>query len=207
MKDIKKNKGTGAGGAATNSHGLNFEEKTYLKEWIEMEGFVVSGVMRNTIRSKFYEVYDKQRNLIGYYGQQSMLYSALKIVLGANFTDQYLDEKMSKRIYPDAFIINVKTNTLHIFEKKWQQTAGSVDEKVQTAPFKVKMFEELLKPWAFKVTYQYILSHYFEHKQYRNVKEYYKNYFDNIGTWVADENDQISSLSIEDFLKTEEPKK
>lgn len=204
MKDIKINKGTGAGGVLTNTHGLNFEEKTYLKEWIAGKGFVVQGVLKSTKRSKLYEVYDGQKKLIGYYGQQSMLYNALKIVIGATFTDQYLKDKMSKKINPDAFIINVQTKTLHVFEKKWQQSSGSVDEKVQTAPFKVKMFEELLEPWNFKVTYQYILSNYFARSEYRNVKEYYKKHFANIKTWVADEDGKISSLNIEDYLKNDD---
>lgn len=198
MTTNKINKGTGAGGSKTNLNGIKFEEDVYLKQWIEKAGYLTAPLEIGTQRSELYGVYNKQKRLIAYYGRQGKIYEALIKMIGSSFTNQYIGEVLSKKINPDAFILNIENKTLHIFEKKWQQVAGSVDEKIQTAPFKVEMFSKLLKQFDISITYDYILSHYFTSPSYRNVKEYYKENFTNIKIWTQNEN--LDELDIKAYL-------
>ena len=192
----KVNKGTGAGGAKTNLNGINFEEKTYLGEWIIKEGYELKQIMNSTSRTQLFEVYKGNKH-IAYYGRQGKVYDALKLVFPNKINNEYIKTVLSKKINPDAFILNIKTKKLIIFEKKWQQTSGSVDEKIQTAPFKLEMFEKLTRNLNISVMYQYILSKWFNQDAYRNVKEYYENN-EQIDIWTEEEN--LNEFSIKKYL-------
>ncbi len=194
MKNKIINKGTGAGGSRTNQNGIKFEESVYLKDWIEKEGYNLKNI-EGTNRSNLFEIYDSE-NLIGYYGRQSKIYTA--IMLTTDITKEKINQVLSKTINPDGFILNVIKKELVIFEKKWQQTSGSVDEKIQTAPYKLKMFERLLNGTGFTIRYEYILSSWFANEKYRDTKNYYKD-FDRIEVWTETEN--LSELNINDYLK------
>lgn len=191
-----KNKGTGAGGAKTNLNGIKFEDDVYLKEWLENESFTLKPVSLKTHRSEFYEIYSSEK-LLGYYGRQSTVYKALKM-MDSSIDEKYIDAIFSKRIHPDGFILTISPKQLIIFEKKWQQSSGSVDEKIQTAPFKLSMFEKLLAPKGINCFYQYILSDWFRRPEYKNVKEYYSK-MHNISVWVDNEN--LKDLKLKDFIK------
>ena len=67
-----------------------------------------------------------------------------------------------------------KTNTLYVFEKKFQQTAGSADEKLQTCDFKKKQYQKMTKSLNMKVEYTYILSDWFKQEMYADVLDYIK---------------------------------
>ena len=56
----------------------------------------------------------------------------------------HLDEIISKKLLPDDCIFVIINNTLFIIECKFQQVAGSVDEKLQTCDFKKKQYQKLL---------------------------------------------------------------
>ncbi len=206
MNNIKQNKGTGAGGARTNLNGLKWEESTYLGNALEALGYdlelsdEISKIKKGS-KTTLLEI-KKDNKHFGYYGQQSQLYKMLQLVFPTKMNNDFIKTVLSKKINPDGFIYNSRTNTLHIFEKKWQQVAGSVDEKLQTAPFKRTMFKKLLSNVNTKVTYQYILSSYFKQKQYENIKEYYESLVsekEKYGVWIQDLN--LDQLNIEDFLK------
>ena len=49
-------------------------------------------------------------------------------------------------------------NTLFIIEMKFQEVAGSVDEKLQTCDFKKKQYKRLMAPLNIEVEYVYILD-------------------------------------------------
>ena len=191
-----KNRGTGAGGAKTNLNGIKFEEDKYLKEWIEKEDYTLVPVKVNTNRSAFYEI-RKNNKLVGYYGRQGQVYNALRQVNEKHFSKKWISKVFSKKIHPDAFIISLNPRRLTIFEKKWQNRSGSVDEKVQTAPFKLQMFEKLLRGANISCQYQYILSSWFKAETYRNVKEYYQNN-KQINVWVDEDN--LNDLDINKFI-------
>ena len=64
---------------------------------------------------------------------------------------------ISKKLLPDNAIYVIIKNTMYIIEIKYQEVAGSVDEKLQTCDFKKKQYERLLRPLKFIVEYCYIL--------------------------------------------------
>jgi len=83
------------------------------------------------------------------------------------------DQLISKKTLPDSALLI--GNSLRIFEKKYQEVAGSVDEKLQTGPFKLWLFRKLFKPLEISVEYSYILSNWFDKNEYRDVFEYLAN--------------------------------
>ena len=79
---------------------------------------------------------------------------------------------ISKKLLPDEAIFVIKNKTLFIIEMKFQEVAGSVDEKLQTCDFKKKQYQKLLKKAKLKVEYVYILSDWFKHESYKDVLQY-----------------------------------
>ncbi|NQZ65816.1 MAG: hypothetical protein HRT99_01190 [Mycoplasmatales bacterium] len=192
----KKNRGTGAGGAKTNLNGINFEEKMYLYNWIINSGYTLIKISTSKKSTPLFKIF-YNFEFLGWYGTQGNIYKALKKEYPNQMNDKYIKEVFSKKIFPDAFILSIRKNKLTIFEKKWQQTAGSVDEKIQTAPFKLEMFHKLLRHVGLELSYQYILSEWFINKMYRNIKEYYHDKKE-IRIWINNEN--LDQLDIEEYI-------
>jgi len=96
---------------------------------------------------------------------------------------KYLDQNkinwkdiISKKLLPDEAYFNPKTKELKIYEKKFQQTAGSADEKPQTCAFKIYQFRKIGKAiGAEKVTYTYLLSSWFAKPEYKDMLDYIKS--------------------------------
>ena len=55
---------------------------------------------------------------------------------------------------------------------KYQQVAGSVDEKLQTCDFKRKQYLKLVSSLGLKVEYVYVLNDWFAHPSYQDVLDY-----------------------------------
>lgn len=80
---------------------------------------------------------------------------------------------ISKKLLPDEAYFNPITKEFKIFEKKFQQTSGSVDEKPQTCGFKIKQFEKIGKALgAISTTYTYIFNNWFKKPEYKDMLEY-----------------------------------
>lgn len=79
---------------------------------------------------------------------------------------------ISKKLLPDDSIFVIINNTLFIIECKFQQVAGSVDEKLQTCDFKKKQYQKLLSRANIQVEYIYLLSDWFKHPSYKDVLDY-----------------------------------
>ena len=79
---------------------------------------------------------------------------------------------ISKRLLPDEAILILKDNILFIIEIKFQEVAGSVDEKLQTCDFKNRQYNRLLAPLGIKVKYVYILNDWFKKPEYKDVLTY-----------------------------------
>ena len=95
------------------------------------------------------------------------------------------ERKLSKRLLPDSGIINLITKSVFIIEKKFQNSAGSVDEKLQTCDFKLKQYKKLLEDTSYTVGFIYYLSEWFRKEEYNDVKQYIlsvgcKYYFDTL---------------------------
>jgi hypothetical protein len=79
---------------------------------------------------------------------------------------------ISKRLLPDDSIFVIIANTLFVIECKFQQVAGSVDEKLQTCDFKRKQYQKLLSKANIEVEYMYLLSDWFRKPEYKDVLDY-----------------------------------
>lgn len=79
---------------------------------------------------------------------------------------------ISKRLLPDGVFVNVSKKIIYIIEIKFQQTGGSVDEKLQTCGFKKRQYEKLVKSIGFKIEFIYVLNDWFKKQEYRDTLEY-----------------------------------
>lgn len=145
----------GKGGSHTGT-GLHFEKGKDIFSMIrEIPGYTTKG------DSVFYKGEEVARSY-----KKRKLYSFLKSQ-GINYLDF-----VSKRLEPDEAVHVIRGKTLFVIEMKYQQTSGSVDEKLQTCDFKKKQYEKLVAPLDIKVEYIYLLSDWFKKTQYRGVLEY-----------------------------------
>lgn len=79
---------------------------------------------------------------------------------------------VSRKLLPDDALLVIVRETLFIIEVKYQQGAGSVDEKIQTCDFKRKQYMKLVAPLGLKVEYVYILNDWFKDPGYKDVLDY-----------------------------------
>lgn len=145
----------GVGGANTKT-GLYFEGKVDFLTFIAEQGdYSVEG---NTIYYKGEEVaLSFKKN--GFYK-----YLEGK---GVNYRDF-----ISKKLLPDDAIYVLVNNTFFILEIKFQEVAGSTDEKLQTCDFKIKQHRKLLSTLNVEVEFIYILSDWFKKQEYKDVLDY-----------------------------------
>lgn len=79
---------------------------------------------------------------------------------------------ISKKLLSDDSIFVIINNRLFIIECKFQQVAGSVDEKLQTCDFKKKQYQKLVARLNVEVEYVYLLSNWFRKPEYQDVLNY-----------------------------------
>jgi hypothetical protein len=146
----------GVGGASTLT-GLAFERDTSLEVAINrLDGFRV-------VKDAVY----KGDALIGTLLSKGSLYSKLLRPRGIDYKTI-----ISKKLLPDDAYLSLRNNTLYIIEKKYQQGAGSVDEKLQTADFKIKQYRKLLAPLNIEVEFIYVLNDWYLQDCYKDVLDY-----------------------------------
>ena len=145
----------GKGGGNTKT-GLVFEGKTDLATFLN--------------RQKDYKVIDD----IVYYKEEEVARIFKKHNLYRFLKGKGVDwEKiLSKQLLPDDSIFVIIKNTLYIIECKYQQSLGSVDEKLQTCDFKRKQYRKLLAPLNIDVEYMYLLSDWFRNSKYKDTLDY-----------------------------------
>ncbi len=147
----------GIGGANTKS-GLHFEGRSDLLEVLKLvPGYTADG---NTIL--FHGKPVAQRL------QKNLLYVFLQ--------SKGVDYKtiLSKKLLPDEALYVFESNTVYIIEMKFQQVAGSVDEKLQTCDFKKRQYTKLMASLKINVEYIYLLSDWFSVPVYKDVLTYIK---------------------------------
>jgi len=145
----------GKGGANTNKTGLEFEYKTKLEDALRGAEFRVEDFMVYQQESKVAELAGKNR-----------LYKYLE----SNFDGW--ENPLSAKLWPDEALIIDKTGRLNIIEKKWQQVAGTVDEKLQTCGFKIRQYSRLIEGTGLDLKYIYLLNDWFAHPRYDDVRKY-----------------------------------
>ena len=83
---------------------------------------------------------------------------------------------ISKKLLPDEAYFDAENNRVIIYEKKYQQTEGSADEKPQTCAFKIYEFRKLFAALGVTdVSYIYIFNDWFKKPQYKDMLEYIKS--------------------------------
>lgn len=83
---------------------------------------------------------------------------------------------ISKKLLPDEAYFDTFTGEFYIYEKKFQQTPGSADEKPQTCAFKIWDFNKIGEAiGAKKVSYTYILNSWFSKPEYKDMLEYIRS--------------------------------
>ena len=90
---------------------------------------------------------------------------------GINWKDIF-----SKKLLPDEAYYDEENNRVIIYEKKFQQTAGSADEKPQTCAFKISQYRRLFAPLGVTdVSYIYIFNDWFSRPEYRDMLNYIRS--------------------------------
>jgi len=153
-----KNRGTGAGGSNTNKNGLPYEEITTL-----IPGTRFKHIRDIPLGKKTIQEVDIDGNTF------------IKLTKGElkNYMitqKEYI--KNEKSLQPDECYLDEKNKILNIIEKKFQQTYGSVDEKIQTAEFKKWFYEKQYPNYTIK--YCYCLSDWFKQDKYKPDLEFNK---------------------------------
>ena len=154
-----KTGGTGGGNTTT---GLNFEKEVDFQELlINIPGYRLERIVDLVGLGVFFE-----DELVARCFRKHDFY-------------RYLDEEhidwrsiLSKKLLPDDALVVIVRETLFIIEVKYQQVAGSVDEKLQTCDFKRKQYLKLVSSLGLKVEYVYVLNDWFRKPEYRDVLDY-----------------------------------
>lgn len=146
----------GTGGANTNLTGLKFEKETSLAGALAASGFEVIDHLK---------ILNENRE-VGLLLEKNKLY---KFLDGEGVDWQKI---ISAKLLPDEACYSIKSSQLTIVEKKWQETSGSVDEKLQTCGFKIRQYTRLLSPLDVKVRFVYLLNDWFAHPRYQDVLNY-----------------------------------
>lgn len=154
---MPRNPNTHGGGALTNVNGLSFEQITSLDEVLNQSGYVV------TITG---EVYSEDK-LVGY----SRAKHQFRKFLEANGVDLSVNSDV---LLPDNAFINILNETVYIIEKKFQSVASSVDEKLQTCPYKRRQYYKLVSQIEYDIAYTYVLNDWFKQPKYYDVLKFIK---------------------------------
>lgn len=151
----------GIGGARTKT-GLHFEERVDIKNLLQsIDGYE----LKKTTNNSGYKVFFKGNEVARCF-QKHEFYRFLQ-----EFTIDW-KEFLSKQLLPDNGLFVVVRDTLFIIEIKFQQVAGSVDEKLQTCDFKRKQYTKLVHSLGWRVEYVYVLNDWFKNECYKDTLDY-----------------------------------
>ena len=149
-------------GGATTLTGLKFERKVDFQKLLgDIPGYNIKKIPGKAGKGVFF-----QDNLVARCFRKHDFYQFL--------TESGIEWKsiLSKKLLPDDALLVIVRETLYIIEVKYQQFAGSVDEKLQTCDFKRKQYVKLVSPIGLKVEYVYVLSDWFKKPEYKDVLDY-----------------------------------
>ena len=156
LNNYVKNKGNEVGRSKTNQHGLPYEQLTNL--------------------SSHYQVVSEHPHCQQISFKGTPLVSTKKTSL-FKYMDIHMNHQIAKAHgckQPDECFINENSLTMFIIEKKFQQTGGSVCEKIQTSDFKLWQYSRTFP--KYQIVYIYCLSDWFRENciaelEYLNSKQ------------------------------------
>jgi hypothetical protein len=151
----------GKGGAKTLT-GLNFEDKV---DFIDILKRINGYDIQRSSKKAGLEVYFNNKLVARAFKKHEFYYF---------LEESNIDWKkiISKKLLPDDALLVIVRETLFIIEVKYQQVAGSVDEKLQTCDFKRKQYLKLVQSLELKVEYVYVLNSWFKNPSYKDVLDY-----------------------------------
>ena len=153
---------TGGVGGGNTLTGLNFEKKVDFHELMKsIPGYELKKTPHKAGLGVFFE-----DHLVARCFRKYDFYRFLE--------EKRVDWKhlISKKLLPDDALLVIVRETLFIIEVKYQQVAGSVDEKLQTCDFKRKQYLKLVSSLGIKVEYVYVLNNWFKKPEYKDVLDY-----------------------------------
>lgn len=87
-----------------------------------------------------------------------------------------ISDYLSWEFQPDEAYYLPETNEVIIYEKKFQSTSGSADEKLGNCAWKIKEYKDLFSACGInKVSYIYIFNDWFEQPRYTKLLKYIKS--------------------------------
>jgi len=188
------NKGTGAGGANTNLYGKKFEEKTNNEPRLLEQGFTRHNM--NTNKHGYYLTKKfKDKEVI--YATQS----GFKTYMECEFS---IPKGDISRNPDEVYIIKHDDSRLEIkfIEKKEQNVAGSVEDKLMSGPIFKRVYSKLFGG-KFKVEYAFCVNNFLKKKLHSPKKKYTTlneifvedgiavlfgdddNYFESLDAWIS----------------------
>lgn len=175
------------GSIKPTQNGTKFEKQTSLAEILKNNNYQITDYNPKDTHKNKIKTVSLNHQKTGYLCSQHAFPRFMKEQFNLN-----INKIISQTLLPDEAFFNIKTNTLHIFEKKYQTVQGSVDEKIQTGTFKLYEYQKIAKKAKISVTYSYILSKWFKNKRYQDIHEYNNN--NNIHTFF--EKIPLSSIEL-----------
>ncbi len=151
----------GKGGGNTKT-GLLFEDRVDLISLLQtIDGYTIKET-------------DNKSGARIYYHNEEVARCFKKYEFYRFFAEYNVDWKkhLSKQLLPDNGLFVIVRDTLFIIEIKFQQVAGSVDEKLQTCDFKRKQYAKLVRDLGWKVEYVYVLNNWFKQDCYKDTLDY-----------------------------------
>jgi len=153
---------TGGSGGGNTITGLHFEEKVDLQKLLEdIPGYTLRKIPNKAGLGVYF-----QNDLVARCFRKHQFYQFLH-ESGVDYS-----EMLSRKLLPDDAMLVIVRETLFIIEVKYQQVAGSVDEKLQTCDFKRKQYMKLVAPLGLMVEYVYVLNNWFKNPVYKDVLDY-----------------------------------
>lgn len=142
------NRGTGAGGSNTNKHGLPYEALTDLHTEYTIHTLDNMPTPHHNIIT-----FNQAPTKWFWSTRQGGLFKCLKDKVDTSMTPAHGCKN------PDECFINNWDKQIIIIEKKFQQTSGSVCEKIQTSDFKLWQYGRTFPDY--QIIYAYCLSDWF----------------------------------------------
>jgi len=165
------------GGPKTNENGLDFEEKASTRKVINKSSKYTLKDMSTKGRAQWperFSILDADTGqIVGQHYKKGNFNNEFLKAHSIDVTALKKEGVLSKQMEPDSVI--VVGWTINIIEHKSQKTAGSVDEKLQSFPYKYHYYKNLigLKDKGFKVVYIYVLEKdFFDKPAFKDTYDY-----------------------------------
>lgn len=182
-----QNRGTGAGGSNTNVNGKSFEEKTENETRLLSNGFIRKKIPGKKGSHDYYlEKIETPTKSIIYLTQRGL----------KSYFAHFFQKEMI-RCPDEAYLFCDGSYVLKVLEKKHQNVAGSVSDKLQIGDYMKYEYQECLGE-NFTVEYAFCISDFLKElylsdaPKYKILREY--NRKNNVSVLFGDDDDYYSNL-------------